>query len=155
MTNLDQLHLINTLFARVTGNDLYLAEQIKSAITASLSEAENRAEVEPAFTSAAAELMGKLFEGVSEHGFHHWDAAASPESPTPLFTRAGVLTGLKRLAPYKEATLLVSNLRAAHAPAGRRWTPQRQREYDEALMFIRELTAKRSRESANINLLFL
>ena len=34
--DLRRLHFINALFAHVTGHDLYLAEQIKSAITFSL-----------------------------------------------------------------------------------------------------------------------
>ena len=38
--DLRRLHFINALFAHVTGHDLYLAEQIKEAITFSLTELE-------------------------------------------------------------------------------------------------------------------
>lgn len=155
LENLQRLHLVNTLFARVTGQDLYLAEQIKAAITTSLTEVEGRPPADPAFTAAAARLLEKVLDGEPGHGFHHWDATETPVSPTPLFTRAGIIAALKSLAPFKEATLLVTNLRAAHAPAGRRWSPRRQRDYDESLAFIRDLAAHRTRESANLNLFFL
>jgi hypothetical protein len=65
------------------------------------------------------------------------------------------MTGLKQLAPFRESTLLVTNLRPALLPADKRATPRRQRDYTEALAFIRELTAARTARTANLQLLFL
>ena len=153
--NLRRLHFINALFAGLTGHDLYLAQQIQSAITTSLAEAEARPPADPAFTAAAGRLLERLLSGKEDHGFFHWDAAESTTAATPLFTRENVLAGLKDLARFREATLLVTNLRPALCPPNHRWTARRQQEYDEALALIRDLAAARSRASASLNILFL
>jgi hypothetical protein len=173
--HLRRLHFINALFADLTGDDLYLAQQIQAAITTSLAEPTSRpaqrpptagepadpgrieeAEPgEPAFAAAAARLLERLCDGRQDHGFFHWDAAESAAAVTPLFAREQVLTGLRRLARYRESTLLITNLRPAHCPPRRRWTVRRQREYRESLALIRDLAAARSRRSASVNLLFL
>ena len=167
--NLLRLHLLNALFAGVTGHDLYLAQQIQSAIAASLESAPPPAAAgaasrepaepgtpgDPAFAAAAARLLERLCGGRQDHGFFHWDAAESAAGATPLFARERVLACLRRLARYRESTLLVTNLRPAHCPPRHRWTSRRQREYHESLDFIRDLAAARSRRSASVNLLFL
>lgn len=161
--DLRRLHLVNALFAHVTGHDLYLADQIKSAITFSLSEFEAQTREHPefasrydaAFTAAAARLFGDSFSHLPRHGFFHWDAASTVTAATPLFARAELIAGLKRLAPYREATLLVTNLRPALLPPEKRATARRQREYEEALAYIRELAVARVAPTANLNLLFL
>jgi hypothetical protein len=65
------------------------------------------------------------------------------------------MTGLKRLASHRESTLLVSNLRPALLPPEKRVTARRQRDYEEALAYIRDLTAARTAPSADLRLLFL
>jgi len=65
------------------------------------------------------------------------------------------MAGLKQLAPYRESTLLVTNLRPAVLPPSRRETPRRLREYDDLLGFLRELTAARSPSGSDLTLLFL
>jgi hypothetical protein len=152
---LRRLHFLNALFAPLTGHDLYLAQQIDDAITSSLGDAVERAPGDPSFVSAAARLFERLCSAQPRHGFFHWDAAAEDTGATPLFTRAGVMQGLKELATYPESTLLVTNLRAAQCPPTRRWTARRRRDYDDTLAFIRDLAAARSRRNANLNLLFL
>ena len=152
---LRRLHFLNALFAPLTGHDLYLAQQIDAAITSSLPEAEERTQQDPSFVAAAAKLFERLCSAQPAHGFFHWDASADDTGATPLFTRAGVMQGLKQLAAYPESTLLVTNLRAAQCPPTRRWTERRRREYDDTLAFIRQLAAARSRCHANLNLLFL
>jgi len=152
---LRRLHFLNALFAPLTGHDLYLAQQIDAAITSSLPEAEERAPSDPAFVNAAATLFARLCSAQSAHGFFHWDASADDAGASPLFARAGVMQGLKQLSAFPESTLLVTNLRAAHCPPARRWTERRRRDYDDALGFIRDLAAARSRRDANMNLLFL
>jgi hypothetical protein len=161
--DLRRLHFINALFAHATGHDLYLAEQIKSAIAFSLVELEAQTTAHPelaekydsAFNAAAADLLAKLFAHQPKHGFYHWDASLTLASATPLFTRAEIMAGLRQLAPFREATLLVTNLRPALLPPSRRATPRRKREYVEALDFIHQLAAARTTRSANLQLLFL
>lgn len=161
--DLRRLHFINALFASVTGHDLYLARQIKEAITFSLAELEAQSAAHPefaaqfdaAFNAAAAQLLGKFFARQPQHGFFHWDAARTITSATPLFARAELMAGLKTLAPFPESTLLVTNLRPALVPPDKRPTPRRLREYDDALAFIRQLAAARTTRRAHLQLLFL
>jgi len=161
--DLRRLHFINALFAHVTGHDLYLAKQIKGAITFSLAELEVQTATHPelaatfdaAFNAAAAELLAKLFSDLPRHGFFHWDASLTLASPTPLFTRAEIMAGLKYLAPYRESTLLVTNLRPALIPPGHRATPRRKSDYVETLAFIHDLVAARTVRDADLQLLFL
>jgi hypothetical protein len=161
--DLRRLHFINALFAHATGQDLYLAEQIKSAIAFDLTEFEAQLATRPelaatydaAFNAAAVTLLVRVFARHPLHGFYHWDASLTLASATPLFTRAEIMTGLRQLARYRNATLLVTNLRPALVPPSGRATPRRQREYEEALAFIRELAAARTSRSANLQLLFL
>jgi hypothetical protein len=161
--DLRRLHFVNALFAHATGHDLYLAAQIKAAITFSLAELEAQTTAHPelaqkydaAFNAAAAALLAKLFAHHPRHGFFHWDAALTLASATPLFTRAEIMTGLRHLAPYRESTLLVTNLRPALIPPSHRATPRRKRDYVEALDFIHQLAAARTTRSANLQLLFL
>jgi len=152
---LRRLHFLNALFAPLTGQDLYLAQQIDEAISTSLGDIVDREPTDPAFVSAAARLFERLCAGQPQHGFFHWDAGADDTGATPLFTRAGVMQGLRQLASYPEATLLVTNLRSAHCPPEKRWTERRRQSYDDSLALIRDLTAARTRRSANMNLLFL
>jgi len=158
-----RLHFINSLFAHVTGRDLFLAEQIKAAIAFSLAEFEQQtaehpefaAKYDAEFTAAAARLLEKFHDETRRHGFYHWDALRSIESATPLFARNEIMAGLKHLAAHRESTLLITNLRPALLPPDKRPTPARVRDYEELLAFIRELAAARTPRSATLHLLFL
>jgi hypothetical protein len=160
--HLRRLHYVNALFAGLTGQDLYLAHQIEGAINASLAESggttpaacDEAPAAETEFVAAATRLLERLCQAQPDHGFFHWDATESAADATPLFVREHVMTGLKRLAPYREATLVITNLRPAHCPPRRRWTPRREHDYRETLSLIRDLAATRSRPSASVNLLF-
>lgn len=162
-SELRRLHFINALFAHATGHDLFLAQQISDAIAFSLAELEFQTAAHPelaarydaAFNAAAAELLAKVFTHQDRRGFFHWDASLTLAASTPLFTRAEIMAGLRHLAPFRESTLLVTNLRPALLPPDRRATPRRQREYEEALAFIRDLTAARTTRRADLQLLFL
>jgi hypothetical protein len=174
---LKRLHFVNALFSQVTGDSLFLAQQIVQAIAFSLSELEIQTKAAPElarsldadFYAAAAKLLEKFCldsapEGIESsgtrkrfvrRGFFHWDAANSHHAATPLFARVELMAGLKELAPFEESTLLVTNLRPALLPPGRRMTAKRTQEYRDALEFIRELAAKRTRRHAQLQLLFL
>jgi len=152
---LRRLHFVNTLFAHVTGHDLYLAQQIKAAITTSLAETEQRDPADPEFIAAAAQLLGKLCSHLPQHGFYHWNAANTLTAAKPLFARAEIMAGLKHLAPYRESTLLITNLRAALLPPSGRYTERARRDYESLLALIRDLAAARTARSASLHLLFL
>ena len=107
------------------------------------------------FNAAAARLLERFYARETAHGFFHWDASRTLHSATPLFARAELMAGLKQLAPYRESTLLVTNLRPALLPPDRRRTARRRREYEEALGFVRELAASRTTRHADLQLLFL
>src|SRR5256885_17155678 len=93
--DLRRLHFINALFAHATGQNLYLAEQIKSAIAFSLAEFEEKIAQHPwgaktydtMFNAAAATLLVKVFARQPLHGVYHWDASLTLPTGTPLFTR--------------------------------------------------------------------
>jgi hypothetical protein len=152
---LRRLHFLNALFAPLTGQDLYLAEQIDGAIASSFEEVKERTPADNDFVRAAAQLFDRLCRAQVSHGFFHWDATTDHAGGTPLFARAGLMEGLKALAPCREATVLVTNLRAAQCPPETRWTAKRQRDYDDVLTLLRQLTAARTRRNANVHLLFL
>lgn len=160
---LRRLHFINALFVQVTGSDLYLAHQIQSAIAFSLTELEEQTSAQPelaakydvAFAGAAARLLERFFGDHPDHGFFHWDAAHSLAAAMPLFARNEIMKGLKQLARFREATLLVTNLRPALLPASQRLTEKRIRDYEEVLMFIRDLAAARVSPHANLQVIFL
>jgi hypothetical protein len=161
--DLRRLHYINALFAHVTGKDLFLARQIKSAIAFSLSELEESAAADPsltgtyteAFNAAAAKLLEKLHSRLPRHGFFHWDASQTQHSGTQLFARAEVMAGLRELAPFRESTLLITNLRPAVLLPKRRETARRRKEYGELLSFLQELAASRAPAGSELTLLFL
>ncbi|MBM3874142.1 MAG: hypothetical protein FJ382_10495 [Verrucomicrobia bacterium] len=161
---LRRLQLVNSLFASLTGNDLYLAQQIKEAIRfrladlaeeAAKGDARDALAYDQAFNAAAADLLARLFRDRPRHGFYHWDASLGVAASTPLFTRAEIIQGLRHLAGFRESTLLITNLRAALIPPGRRTTPRRQRDYEDSLAFIRELAATRVARSSSLHLLLL
>lgn len=150
---LRRLHFLNALFAPLTGHDLYLAQQLDDAIASTFADARERTPSDPDFVRAAAALFAKLCGARGSHGFFHFDADTT--GGTPLFARANLMSGLKQLALCDEATVLVTNLRAAHTTPTGRMSPKRRRDYDDTLDLLRHLTAARTRRGANVNLLFL
>lgn len=160
---LRRLHYINALFGNLTGRDLYLAEQIRAAIALSLAELEAQIAADPssatrydaAFNASAVRLLQTWFEGRPGHGFAHWDAASGVAEADPLFARAGIMAALKKLAPFAEGTLLITNLRPALLPPGLRRTQRREQQYQDTLSYIRELSASRTGRHLKLHLLFL
>jgi len=153
--DLPALHLLNSVFAGITGQDLYLAAQLKAGIEQALAETGGKAVAPGAFAQAVADLQARFGGDAARRGFFHWDAGDSPASPDSLWSRQQVLDGLKRLAPYAEATLLITGLREALCPQGRRWTDRRREAYREALAFFDALTAARKRTSAQVTVVVL
>jgi hypothetical protein len=155
--DLPALHLLNTVFAGVTGQDLYFAEQLKAGIDQALADA-GPALGAAGFAAAVQELQRRLGcddDNDNACGFAHWDAAQSPAAPDSLWSRQQVVDLLKRIAPYGEATLLITNLRSAFCPPGCRWTRRRLSAYSEALDYLLELAASRARRHANLRVMVM
>ena len=154
-----RLHFINALFAGLTGHDLYLAQQIQSAITTSLAEAESRPPSEPglhrrrrpvARTAAARAPGSRLFSLGRRrilHGRHpplHPRARAGrPEGP-------GAIPGIHPAGDQPAAGSLPSEpavdgaaparirrvARPHQEPRRRPHPPQRQDQYFVHIMFV-------------------
>lgn len=153
--DLPALHLLNSVFAGVTGHDLYFAEQIKAGIEQALLDAGTPVQSPEELAHAVDELRRKLGADSGRHGFFHWDAIHNAQAPDSLWTRQQIIEGMRRLAPYAEATLLVTNLRAALCKPGQRWTERRQHAYRETIQFFAELAASQKRRSATVSLIVL
>jgi hypothetical protein len=65
---LRRLHFINALFAHVTGQDLYLAHQIKSAIAFSLAELEAQTAADPSLAETYSEAFNAAAAQAAETG---------------------------------------------------------------------------------------
>lgn len=151
--DLAKLHLINSLFADVTGNDLYLAQQVKAAIETSLEDLPPHLQSDH-FMKAAVQLLQKHFRRRPTHGFSHWTCGRNGLGFDPLWARQELIGIFKKLAPYPQATVLVTDLRASICPPGKRWTRRLRGEYAEAVAFIQELARTWSTRRAKVTLLF-
>lgn len=151
--NLTKLHFLNSLFADLTGDDLYLAQQVKEAIEKSLEDLPPSAQNE-AFTKAAMELLAKYCRNDLRHCFSHWSCFANGRRFDPLWARLELIDIFKKLAPCPRSTVLITDLRPAICPPGRRWTRALHREYQEAIALIQEIARTWSTSRAEITLLF-
>lgn len=152
--DLAKLHFINSLFVELTGDDLYLAQQIKAAIEFSLEETPPPFRSER-FNQAAIDLLQQYFRRRPMHGFASWDCSEKTHGFTPLWARQELIDMFKKLAPYPRATVLVTNLRSCICPPGKRWTRRAREDYAEAVGYIQELARTWSTRRANVTLLFL
>lgn len=148
-----KLHFINSLFADLTGHDLYLAKQVKAAIDSTLGDPPPHLRSE-LFSQAAIQLLEKHFRRRPQHRFSHWDCSIHGYGFSPLWARQELIGIFKKMAPYPQGTLLVTNLRSCICPPGKRWTRPLRREYAEAIALIQELARNWSTRRANLTLLF-
>lgn len=151
--DLAKLHFINSLFADLTGNDLYLAQQVKAAIESSIEDLPPHLQSE-SFTKAAVQLLQKHFRRRATHGFSHWNCSENGNGFNPLWARQELIAIFKKLAPYPQATVLITDLRSSICPPGKRWTHRVRQEYAEAVAFIQELARTWSTRRAKVTLLF-
>ena len=150
-----RLHFINALFSELTGHDLYLARQIKQGIEAALREQEPAQPAADAFYHAAANLLERHFRRRPAHGFAHWHAGGRGGGFDPLWARHELIPLFKKLSPHPRATVLITNLRGASCPPGRRWSPKRRVDYAENVEFVRSLAREWSRRRATWVVIFL
>src|SRR5690625_990352 len=149
---LAKLHCINSLFADLTGDDLYLAQQVKEAIEKSLEDfpSENQSND----FASAMQLLANHCQTKSRHCFAHWNCSGNENGFDPLWARLELISLFKKLAPCPRSTVVITDLRKTLCPPGRRWTKTIQREYLEAIALIEEIARNWSTPNAVITLLF-
>lgn len=146
-----KLQVICSLFSKTISDDLYFAQQIKESIEASLPE-EQAGLAEP-FIYRAKELVDRI-ESDSERAAIEVVEAESLDSPfSMLDLRANLLEALKRTCRFETGLVVLTGLKEAICPRGRRWTQRRKQEYEEAIAFAREFCQQRSRPSSTLSLI--
>lgn len=143
---------INTDFAHITGNDPYLAAQIRDAVEASLTAG---VDPEGAYQDAFDRLAVTFGRSTQAGSFTWIDARHDPGANGLLWLRASVMTRLKSLARHANGTLLVANLTEVFRPPGKRWSPARRRAYADTVQWMRELVRARSLPHRPVRLLFV
>ncbi|MDA9763832.1 hypothetical protein N9C83_00555 [Opitutales bacterium] len=145
-----RLHLLNTLFPLLTGEDLYLAKQIEHTINfATTGNPEQAGDTED-FNDALIQLLEKYLTQDQNFGFYHWEATVQDCGWNPLWAREEVITGLKQVAGFKKAMFFGTGLRTAIQGQQLRWTPKLDQEYEEAVAFVRELAAYWSTKNSQL-----
>jgi hypothetical protein len=145
-----RLHLLNTLFPLLTGEDLYLAKQIEHTINfAATGNPEQAGDTED-FNDALIQLLEKYLTQDQNFGFFHWEAATQDCGWDPLWAREEIITGLKQVAGFKKAMFFGTGLRAAIQGQQLSWTPKLDQEYEEAVAFVRDLAAYWSTKNSQL-----
>ncbi len=150
-----RLHLLNTLFPLLTGEDLYLAKQIERTINfASTGNPEEPGNQEH-FNDALIQLLEKYLTQEQNFGFHHWEASTQELGWGPLWAREEIIAGLKSIAGFKKAMFFGTGLRASIQGKQLHWTAKLDQEYEEAVEFIRELAAYWSTKNSQLTVILL
>ena len=144
---LTKLQVVCSLFHKLIGDDLYFARQIKESIEAALPEEVDEAKC---FLEKAQELAREMSNGSPQSAISHVDLAGSPFSM--LTFRAKLLFAVKSICRFNKATVVLSGLKDAICPEGRRWSPKKAQEYEDAITFARKFCQQRSRPSSRIHL---
>lgn len=145
-------HCVVNLFAEATGDDPFLAKNIKEAIDASLSAEEGLDASIDNFAEAALRLMQDDAVLAASYGLFHLELRG--RGFDPLFVRDELISGLKRLAGYETALLLITGLRDAVTGPNRRYTRRRQEDFEEAKAYIDSVAAEWTTENTALTILY-
>lgn len=151
--DLAKLHCVLNLFRQATGDDPYLAQNIKEAIDASLEEDQEAESSIDQFAEAAMRLLSQQPGIRSSYGLFHLDLSGRPFDL--LFLREELLRGLRKVAGYRNALIVITGLRSAITHPTGYYTRERQERYQEAVYFIDELAAKWTTDSTEISILYV
>ena len=151
--DLSKLQVVCSLFSKTVGNDLYFAQQIKESIEASLSEEESSL-FQP-FISRAKELVSKLESNPAATAIELVEAESEQAPFSMLDLRVNLLDALKQICRFDKGVVVLTGLREAICPRGRRWSKTRQIEDEEAICYARTFCQKRSRASSKLSLVIL
>lgn len=148
--DLSKLQIVCSLFSKTVCNDLYFAQQIKESIEASLPS--DQSALSHPFICRAKELVEKLESDSSETGIELVEAEGDRAPFSMLDLRANLLDALKRICRFDSGVVVLTGLKEAICPTGKRWSKSRKKEYEEAISYARAFCQKRSRPSSNLSL---
>ena len=152
---LARLHFVNTLFHRLTGHDLYLANQVLAAIEAA--QADGGARLDETLRALHELLLGTQ----PDAGFAFCDGASEAAAGGPLFVRSEVLSALRRNAPYRQATVMIANLPDSPGLApprlrrNSRAIRRRAEQHADDVAQLRDLAARRANPRSLVTLLIV
>ena len=149
--DLSKLQVICSLFSKTICDDLYFAQQIKESIEASLPE--DQAEQTQAFILRAQELVANIEADPSDTGIEIVEAENATTHFSMLDLRANLLEALKRTCRFDTGLVVLTGLKDAICPKGKRWSKSRKQEYEDAIAFAREFCQQRSRPSSTLSLI--
>ena len=148
---ISKLQVICSLFSNTVGEDLYYAKQIKESIDAAIPEHQN-AKPE-AFVSKAKELRRKIGSEIDLSNVVVIKAAREKKAYSMLDLRAQLLSAAKATCQFNSGLVILTGLKEAICPEGRRWSKRRKTEYQEAVDFARSFFQQRTRPSTKISLI--
>ncbi len=148
--DLSKLQVVCSLFSNTVSNDLYYAQQIKESIEASL-PGEQSKQAKP-FLCRAKELVEKLEREPPKTGVELVEALPPSEAFSMLELRANLLDALKGVCRFDTGLVVLTGLKEAICPRGRRWTQRRKKDYEDAICFARDFCHKRSRPTSRLSL---
>lgn len=146
-----KLQVVCSLFSKTISDDLHFAQQIKASIEASLPEDE-AGKAEP-FIHRAKELVSRFESDYDRAGIEVVEAERSDAPFSLLELRANLLEALKRTCRFESGLVVLTGLKEAICPNGRRWTKRRKEEYEDAISFARKFCKERSRPSSTLSLI--
>lgn len=151
MTKLAKLQLVCALFPKTVADDLFFARQVAESIEAAADGA--AADNLEAFIEGASRLAKALDQEapLAQVGLVRAAEAGRPLSLLEL--RARLLEAVKVTCPFPRPLLVLTGLRAAICPEGRRWTKRKASEYEEIVAYCRQFLTSRSRPSSRLSLL--
>ena len=144
---LNKLQIVCALFDSIVNGDLYYARQIKESIEAALPEGEQGSS---AFVARANELSQRMDKPGARLELVPATEETSPFSLLAL--RAKLLAAAKATCLQTTGIVVLTGLKEAICPVGRRWTERRKREYEDAIAFARAFFQQRSRPSSKVSL---
>jgi len=148
--DLSKLQVICSLFTNVVEGDLYYANQIKDSIETALPEEERNSA--QAFLSMAKELLQSIDAADGPDRFRIVQAEESNASYSLLHLRSQLLEALKSICRFDTGLVVLTGLKDAICPKGKRWTQKRKQEYEETIAYARAFCSSRSRPSSQLNL---
>ena len=149
--DLSKLQVICSLFSKTICDDLYFAQQIKESIEASLPK--DQSDQTQAFILRAQELVANIEAEDAKTGIEMVEAE-NPLTPfSMLDLRANLLEALKRTCRFDTGLVVLTGLKDAICPKGKRWTNSRKQEYEDAIAFARDFCHQRSRPSSTLSLI--
>lgn len=152
--DLARLHCLKALFPDWTGDDLFLVQQLKTSIEASIRSQPDLPDTFEVFSSLAHCLREESPSPLTcSHAFVRLDF--SGQTWDPLFARHEIVRALKLNAGTGHIFLLVRGLRQALFPTAKYRTPHRDRAYLEATRLIDDLAQRWSTQSSQVHLLYL